>query len=147
MDEDSVHAAKKKLQVGDDHSNSISAVPPRAMKILAWNCQGMGPPWTVRTLTETMRLHRPGLVFISETKCKARRCDRIKESLNYHGLGVDSIGNGRRLLLFWRKDIDVWLQSFSAHHIDVMVKPNDCPARWRFTGFSGYSELAKQKEG
>ncbi|KAL0449046.1 UNVERIFIED_CONTAM: hypothetical protein Slati_1461000 [Sesamum latifolium] len=96
---------------------------------------------------EIVRLHRPGLVFISETKCKARRCDRIKESLNYHGLGVDSVGKGRELLLLWRKDIDVWLQSFSAHHIDVTVKSDDCPARWRFTNFYGYSELAKRKEG
>ncbi|KAL0449049.1 UNVERIFIED_CONTAM: putative mitochondrial protein [Sesamum latifolium] len=108
---------------------------------------GVGSPWTVHTLKEIIRLHKPGLVFISETKCKARRCDRIKEGVNYHGLGVDSVGKGGGLLLLWRKDIEVWLQSFLAHHIDATVRSDDCPERWRFTGFYGYAELSKRKEG
>ncbi|KAL0401242.1 UNVERIFIED_CONTAM: hypothetical protein Slati_4154100 [Sesamum latifolium] len=77
------------------------------MKILSWNCQGIGPPWTVRTLTELVKLHRPNLVFLSETKCKARRVDRIKNVVSYNGIGVDSVGKGGGLALLWRKDIDV----------------------------------------
>ncbi|KAL0433363.1 UNVERIFIED_CONTAM: hypothetical protein Slati_2670600 [Sesamum latifolium] len=111
------------------------------MKILAWNCQGLSPSWTVHTLTEMVWLHRPSLVFISKTKCKSRRCDRIKETVDYFHLGVNSVGKGGGLLLLWRKDIDVWLQSFSGHHIDVTVKSDECPERWRFTGFYGYSNL------
>ncbi|KAL0434005.1 UNVERIFIED_CONTAM: hypothetical protein Slati_2734800 [Sesamum latifolium] len=53
--------------------------PPGAMKIFNWNCQGVGSPWTVCKLKEIIRLHRPGLVFISETKCKAKRCDRKED--------------------------------------------------------------------
>ncbi|KAL0448855.1 UNVERIFIED_CONTAM: hypothetical protein Slati_1441900 [Sesamum latifolium] len=48
----------------------MSAVVPDAMKILSWNYQGIGPPWTVWTLTELIKLHRSGLIFLSETKCK-----------------------------------------------------------------------------
>ncbi|KAL0439100.1 UNVERIFIED_CONTAM: hypothetical protein Slati_2393000 [Sesamum latifolium] len=117
------------------------------MILLSWNCQGLGPPWTVRTLKDLIQLHRPDLVFISETKCKSRRCDRIKNLVNYHRVGVDSVGKGGGLLLLWRKDIDVWLQSFSAHHIDVSIKSDDCPDRWRFTGFYGYPDVARRKEG
>ncbi|KAL0443870.1 UNVERIFIED_CONTAM: hypothetical protein Slati_2109700 [Sesamum latifolium] len=53
--------------------------------------QNLGPPWIVHTLTERIKLHQPGLVFISETKCKARRCDRLKNMVNYNGVGLDSV--------------------------------------------------------
>ncbi|KAL0444690.1 UNVERIFIED_CONTAM: hypothetical protein Slati_2191700 [Sesamum latifolium] len=130
MDKDSIHVNKKRVPVGGDASDSISRQsPPGPMKILVWNCQGMGPPWTVRTLTELIRLHRPGLIFVSETKCKAMRCDRVKDAVNYFRVGVDLIGKGGGLLLLWRKDIDVWLQSLSAHHIDVTISSEGCSDR------------------
>ncbi|KAL0446312.1 UNVERIFIED_CONTAM: hypothetical protein Slati_1759100 [Sesamum latifolium] len=105
------------------------------MKILSWNCEGLGAPWTVRTLTRLVKLHRPGLVFLSETKCNARRVDRVKNLMNYNGVGVDFVGKGGGLFLLWRKDVDVWLQSLSLHHIDVTVKSDDYPDRWHFLGF------------
>ncbi|KAL0286538.1 UNVERIFIED_CONTAM: hypothetical protein Sangu_2472500 [Sesamum angustifolium] len=117
------------------------------MKLLAWNCQGPSPPWTVHTLKELIQLHRPDLVFLSETKCKARRCDRVKNLVNYNGVGVFYVGKGGVLLLLWRNDLDVWLQSFSSHHIDVTVKSEECPERWRFIGFYGYPEVGNRKEG
>ncbi|KAL0386045.1 UNVERIFIED_CONTAM: hypothetical protein Sradi_2998800 [Sesamum radiatum] len=89
------------------------------MKILAWNCQGLGAPWTVRKLCELVRLHDPGLVLLSETKSNGRRGEMVKERLNYYGVGVRSKGNSRGLLLLWRKDVDVWIQSYSDHHINA----------------------------
>ncbi|KAL0421016.1 UNVERIFIED_CONTAM: hypothetical protein Slati_3124500 [Sesamum latifolium] len=117
------------------------------MKILSWNCQGIGFPWTVRTLTELNKLHRSGLVFLSKTKCKARRVDRIKNLVNYNGIGVYSVGKGGGLLLLWRKDVEVWLQSSSVHHINATVRSATCPDRWRFPGFYGHPEVANRKEG
>ncbi|KAL0300144.1 UNVERIFIED_CONTAM: Retrovirus-related Pol polyprotein from transposon RE1 [Sesamum calycinum] len=87
------------------------------------------------------------LGFLFETKCKARRCDRMKNLVNYNGVGVEPVGKGGGLLLLWRKDLDVWLQSFSSHHIDVTVKSEDCLERWRFMGFYGYPEVGNRKEG
>ncbi|KAL0378750.1 UNVERIFIED_CONTAM: hypothetical protein Sradi_3180500 [Sesamum radiatum] len=106
--------------------------------------RGVAVQRAVRCLKELIELHRPGLVFLSETKCKARRSERLKTTVNYNGLGVDSTGKGGGLLLLWRKDVDVWLQSFSAHHIDATVKSASCPDRWRFTGFYGYPEVGNR---
>ncbi|KAL0462204.1 UNVERIFIED_CONTAM: hypothetical protein Slati_0108000 [Sesamum latifolium] len=108
---------------------------------------GWAPPWTVCSLTKLIKLHRPGLVFLSETKCQARRGDRVKELVNYNGIGVNSVGKGGCVLLLWRKDIDVWLQSYSFHHIDATVKSDDYPVRWRFTRFYGYPDVGNRKEG
>ncbi|KAL0434909.1 UNVERIFIED_CONTAM: hypothetical protein Sradi_0198800 [Sesamum radiatum] len=95
---------------------------------------------------ELIKLHCPSLVFIFKTKCKERRYDKLKENINYHGVGVDAIGRSGGLLLLSRKDIDVWLQSFSVNHIDATVKSADCLDGWRFTGFYGKSDVGKQKE-
>ncbi|KAL2237856.1 UNVERIFIED_CONTAM: hypothetical protein Sindi_0977300 [Sesamum indicum] len=95
------------------------AASPEAMKIIAWNCQGLGCPWIVRALRELVKLHNR-LYFISETKSNARRYDLIKQQLNYFAVGVDSTGRGGGLLL-WRKDVDFWVQSFSDHHIVTTI--------------------------
>ncbi|KAL0432495.1 UNVERIFIED_CONTAM: hypothetical protein Slati_2583800, partial [Sesamum latifolium] len=52
----------------------------------------------------------------------------------------------RGLLLLWRKDVDVWLQSYSSHHFDVTIKSEECLDRWRFRGFYGYPEVGQRKE-
>ncbi|KAL0419234.1 UNVERIFIED_CONTAM: hypothetical protein Sradi_1336900 [Sesamum radiatum] len=116
------------------------------MKFLMWNCQRLGSPWTVRTLSELVKLHHAGLVFLSETKRKSRRLDKLKEKLNYHGVGVDSVGKEGSLSLLWCKDIEVWLQSFLGNHIDATVKSKECPIGWRFTGFYGNLDVARRKD-
>ncbi|KAL0321707.1 UNVERIFIED_CONTAM: Retrovirus-related Pol polyprotein from transposon TNT 1-94 [Sesamum calycinum] len=63
-----------------------------------------------RALTEQIRLHRPILVFLSKTKCKTRRVDRLKERLNYNSIRVDSHGKGGGLMLLWWKDTEVELE-------------------------------------
>ncbi|KAL0462765.1 UNVERIFIED_CONTAM: hypothetical protein Slati_0164100 [Sesamum latifolium] len=83
---------------------------------------GLGPPWTVHKLIELVRLHSPSLVFLSETKSKKRRYDSLKVRLNYFGVGIESNGKSAGLLLLWRNDIDVWIQSYSMNHIDALVK-------------------------
>ncbi|KAL0447658.1 UNVERIFIED_CONTAM: putative mitochondrial protein [Sesamum latifolium] len=148
-----VHGAKRRLNLIDYNSNSIggdcSAVPPQfppdAMKILNWNCQGIGPLGQFGPYQSL--LSSTGLVFLSETKCKARRVDGIKNLVSYNSIRVDSVRKGGGFFLLWRKDLDVWLQSFSVHHIDATVLSDSYPARWHFTGFYRYPEVANSKEG
>ncbi|KAL0433422.1 UNVERIFIED_CONTAM: hypothetical protein Slati_2676500 [Sesamum latifolium] len=143
--------------VGADPRGGLGGAPRReVVELQCWKVMlllftmlrdGLGPPWTVRKLKELIQLHKPGLVFLSETKCKTKRCARIKKPVNYNGIGVDSIGKGGGLFLLWRKDVEVWLQSFSAHHIDATVKSEECKERWRFTGFYGYPEVCNRRIG
>ncbi|KAL0430825.1 UNVERIFIED_CONTAM: putative mitochondrial protein [Sesamum radiatum] len=107
--------------------------------------EGVGSPWTVRALMEQVKVHRPILVFLSKTKCQARRVDRLKERLNYNGIGIASYNKRGGLMLLWRKDIEVWLQSYSEHHIDATVSRGDNMERGRFSGFYGYPEVSKPR--
>ncbi|KAL0368284.1 UNVERIFIED_CONTAM: hypothetical protein Scaly_1047300 [Sesamum calycinum] len=110
------------------------------MKLLVWNCPGLGSPWTVHVLDELIRLHDPALVFLSETKCKKHKCDNLKEKYNLFGINVDSRGKSGGLILLWRKDINLFVHLFSVSHIDAGVFNEAGLEGWRFTGIYGHSE-------
>ena len=38
------------------------------MKILSWNCRGLGSHWTVSYFREIWHQHKPEFLFLSETK-------------------------------------------------------------------------------
>lgn len=53
------------------------------MKLLSWNCRGLGGPFTISQLKDTVRLYLPDITFICEIKqkkgfvssvCKRLRC-------------------------------------------------------------------------
>ncbi|KAL0410924.1 UNVERIFIED_CONTAM: hypothetical protein Slati_3682100 [Sesamum latifolium] len=108
--------------------------------------QGLGSTWTVRVLNELIRLHNPALVFLSETKCKKRKCEILKEKFNLFGINVDSQGKGGGLMLLWRKDINLVVHSFSHSHIDAGISNEEGTNGWRFTGLYGHPEAAKRTE-
>ncbi|KAL0447807.1 UNVERIFIED_CONTAM: hypothetical protein Slati_1908600 [Sesamum latifolium] len=116
------------------------------MKIICWNCQGLGPPWTVCTLNELIRLYDPGLVFLSETKCRNRKCEYLKEKYNMYGINVDARGKSGGLILLWRKDVNLVIQSFSSSHIDTSIVSEIGEAGWRFTGIYGQPDAARRGE-
>ena len=50
----------------------------------------------------------------------------------------DSVGSRGGLALFWRKGIDLTVQSMSRYHIDAIIREED-GFEWRFTGIYGES--------
>lgn len=52
------------------------------MRILSWNCRGLGGPSTISQLNKATRLHLPDLAFVCETKQRkgfiAIVCKRLK---------------------------------------------------------------------
>lgn len=75
----------RKRWCGDaEFSNSIISLeanstqpPPVAMRILAWNYQGLGNPRTVKDLLNTIQQKAPTLLFLSETKSCKRNLERL----------------------------------------------------------------------
>ncbi|KAL0368489.1 UNVERIFIED_CONTAM: hypothetical protein Scaly_1067800 [Sesamum calycinum] len=55
------------------------------------------------------------------------------------------MGKSRGLVLLWRKDLDVWIQSYLSHHIDATVQNQVGTNMWHFTGFYGHPEATKCK--
>ncbi|CAN6576692.1 unnamed protein product [Malus baccata var. baccata] len=75
------------------------------MKLIIWNCQGIGGDLTVDNLLEANRLHTPDIVILLETKNKSHRYGFLKKSLGLeymfavepHGLSGGLCRMGKRI--------------------------------------------------
>ena len=63
-----------------------------------------------------------------------------------HGVFVDSNGMSGGLVLMWKEDIKVEVQTFLPSHIDALVDGGIEYGWWRMTGFYGNLETAKRPE-
>jgi hypothetical protein len=109
------------------------------MKLLSMNCRGLGWPEAVQEVRSFIQLHRPTLVFLSETRLFNNLVDGLKRDFGLpNGIGVGTFGRGGGLALLWTHEVCVKLQSYDKLHIDVMIVDQTTDAElWRFTGFYG----------
>ena len=68
---------KKKNGEEEIIGSGCSAAPPSHMNVIAWNYRGLGSSLAVRTLTDEVRMKKPQLVFLSETKAGMSRIKGI----------------------------------------------------------------------
>ncbi|KAK4381987.1 hypothetical protein Sango_2916000 [Sesamum angolense] len=108
------------------------------MSLLAWNCQGLGSPWTVRQLGAIIQDHHPALVFLAETKCSSRQIDKLKHRFDMHGVNVDSVRKSGGLALLWDKHIErPWLCAGDFNEILEQSEEMGGPPRplWQIRNF------------
>lgn len=111
------------------------------MKILSLNCRGLAQSEAVQEVRSLIQLHRPSLVFLSETRIFSDKVDFLLRSFGLpFGMGVGSFGRGGGLALLWSCDIKVKLTSYDRLHFDIVIlDPESDEEMWRFTGFYGES--------
>ena len=85
-----------------------------------------------------------------ETKQTVDEMRNLKEDLHFIGglvVPCDRSWGGRwgGLVMLWKDDVDLHIQTYSPHHIDAIIQIN---ARnpWRITGFYGYPEESHKHE-
>jgi len=115
------------------------------MRVLAWNCRGLGNPRAIRALRGLVKAEDPDIIFFAETKCKASELERLHSRLGLSNrLFVDCKGEGKRrsggLALFWKDNVELTLKSWSSHHIDMEGLGSSCTPKWRITGIYGFPE-------
>ncbi|XP_042974832.1 uncharacterized protein LOC122306468 [Carya illinoinensis] len=114
------------------------------MKILAWNCRGLGNPRTVRYLNLLVKEKSPTMIFLMETKCMKVRIEEVCNMLGYDGcLVVDSRGSSGGLTFLWKTRDKVSIYNYSRWHISAMVGMG-MEQPWLFTGFYGNPETSKR---
>lgn len=103
------------------------------MSTLVWNARGLGGRRAFLFLQQLVAELRPLVLFVSESKVSCNRAYQWLSALNFHGvIGSDPRGSRGGLLLFWNKNVDVYLRSYSFNHINVYVCWNE--VKWCFTG-------------
>ena len=107
------------------------------MKLLSFNCRGLGNPETVGELHNVVRKEVPQVVFFMETRLEQRYIEGIRVRLGMGGaLGVSWVCIGGGLALLWVRDLKVVIRSYSIRHIDAVIK-RDGGEDWRLTAFYG----------
>ncbi|KAF5471486.1 hypothetical protein F2P56_008274 [Juglans regia] len=121
-------------------------IPPNIMKILSWNCRGLGNPRTVQDLYNMVEKNKPSLVFVMETKSLKKSFDSLRRRLQCEGcFVVEAVGKGGGLVLLWNSDVRAEIVNYSQSHINVWIE-EEGEKKWLLTCFYGQPDTNKRKE-
>ena len=112
------------------------------MNILCWNCRGLGSPQTEQELGNLIRAHSPLIVFVAETWLKKARLIYLRDKLKFEGMiEFSREGRGGGVVIFWKKEVDFSIDTYSPNHIDVIINKGK-EGEWKFIGFYGEFETS-----
>lgn len=101
------------------------------MKLLSWNCRGIGRPRTCHQLKALVKFHSPDFVFLSETKNKPKKLDSVRRRINMNnGFWIDPIGLSGGLGFFWNDSVAFEVFKYCNFFVDFMVKCLDSHSSW-----------------
>ncbi|XP_042939568.1 uncharacterized protein LOC122274610 [Carya illinoinensis] len=117
------------------------------MKILSWNCRGLGKPRTVQSLCMLVKEQVPDMVFLMETKLFYGRALKVEERFRFEGvIVVESVGRSGALMIMWRQKERIVLVNYSQRHINVLVQEEGRRGKWLLTCFYGQPEARYRGE-
>jgi exonuclease III len=114
------------------------------MKILSWNCQGLGNPGTVRALKLLIANNNPEILFLMETKLTDTQFNFLKtyhDTYSIYTINCSMKGGGRAggLAIMWNHSIlNLSITSSDLNHIDMLISTIHNQQTWRATGIYGH---------
>src|ERR1044072_6397447 len=121
------------------------AVPPTSMRILSWNCRGLGSLQADRAMRRLIADENPDVVFLMET----RRTDQEMLSLRRNDFfsNIFHVCCTRRnrhpvggLCLFWKKDLNITIIQYSLNHILFTVEMPCSNSKMQCLAIYGFPE-------
>lgn len=105
------------------------------MRDLVWNCRGVGSSFTLSQLKDVIRLHSAYLIFLSETKNKKEKLERMKECLKYDNLvTVELVGTFGGLAMIWKMDINIISVDMTECTVEICINEQSSNLKWWFVG-------------
>ncbi|KAG4171454.1 hypothetical protein ERO13_A12G210150v2, partial [Gossypium hirsutum] len=114
------------------------------MKYLCWNCRGLRSPTTIRELKQLLIANNLDIIFLCETKMNVIDFQRVQNRCRMqNGLVVSLERRSGGLVLMWKGEMNVTIQSYSKHHIDSLVKMGR-NSNIRVTGYYGHANPSER---
>jgi exonuclease III len=121
------------------------------MKILSWNCRGLGNPSAVRALRKLLNKQCPDVVFLMETRLqnldKKAKCNLVCGPLS-NVLIIDcNIIKGHRsggLAILWNDSVNIDFLDTNKNFIDMYITSCNLNMSWFATGMYGYPYTPKK---
>ncbi|XP_075658946.1 uncharacterized protein LOC142628792 [Castanea sativa] len=114
------------------------------MKLLSWNCQGLGNPWTVRSLHDLVKDQAPTVCFLMETRLDREGFMHHCRDLVYpNKLIIKKPDSGGGLALIWKEEVRLEVINYTDNHVLAKVVEDD-GFQWFLTGFYGWPETTQK---
>ncbi|XP_075650059.1 uncharacterized protein LOC142620589 [Castanea sativa] len=111
------------------------------MRLLSWNCQGLGNPWTIRSLHKLVKDQAPIVCFLMETRLDKEGFDKHGRELPFKNkLIVKKPNSGGGLALLWKPEVQLDVINYTDNHTLAKVVEDD-GFEWFLTGFYGWPEI------
>ncbi|XP_060969677.1 uncharacterized protein LOC133036919 [Cannabis sativa] len=108
------------------------------MKVLAWNCRGLGNSTTVRQLANLVRQHKPEVLVLSETRLPQDKFSRTCIRLHFeHSHYVPPVGLSGGLGICWMKGVNCNIKLANKHVIIGEISSDPPGCLWQLYGTYG----------
>ncbi|CAL1353835.1 unnamed protein product [Linum trigynum] len=112
------------------------------MRLLSYNCCGLGSKRAVRALKSLLRRASPQVVFLMETKQAKAENEETQKELGFAGgdsWPTDTSRGGRAegLCVWWKEEVELTVMHASSHCMDLKIV-GEGGEIWRFTGIYGW---------
>ncbi|XP_050241207.1 uncharacterized protein LOC126690119 [Quercus robur] len=118
------------------------------MKLLKWNCQGLGNSWTIQSLHKLVRDQAPTVCFLMETRLDKKGFAKHGRDLPFQNKFIVKkpySGGGGGLALLWKSEVRLDVLNYIENHILAKVVEDD-GFTWFLTGFYGWLEDSEKKK-
>ncbi|KAM6599851.1 hypothetical protein CsatA_019460 [Cannabis sativa] len=108
------------------------------MRILAWNCRGLGNSATVRQLAHLVRHHKPEVLILSEIRIPSHKFNKICLRLQFEGIHyVPPVGLSGGLGMCWMKGVKCNIQHSMKYLITGEITSDPPGTSWLLLGTYG----------
>jgi exonuclease III len=92
------------------------------MKLLSWNCQGIGNLVTVRAFKKLISLYHPDFIFLMETKKLKKQCSFLSYvGAQYESCSTAGWGKSGGLIFLWNPIFKVEIKMHDFFYIDALI--------------------------
>ena len=92
------------------------------MRLISWNCQGLGNPWTGRSLRKLVREKDPTVCFLMETRLDKDGFENLNSNLHFQNKVIVKHPNaGGGLAFLWKNTIKLEIINYTVNHVLALV--------------------------